>query len=94
MQPNATCTVAAGTRTLPGKASKMADVAAGSSANLCSSDEFSSDVEIEITSEEPTSMLQKLRAPKVSDLGRMRKIQCNSLEDYLEASIMLQFNHR
>ena len=52
----------------------MADVAAGSSANL---DEFSSNGEVEITSEEPTSMLQKLRAKK-------RKIQCNSLEDYLE----------
>ena len=68
---------AAGSRTLPGKASKMADVAAGSSANLCSSDEFSSDGEVQITSEEPTSMLQKLRVPKVSDLGRKRKIQCN-----------------
>ena len=87
-------TVAAGSRTLPGKASKMADVAAGSSANLCSSDEFSSDGEVEITSDMSQSMFQKLRAPKVSDRGRKRKIQCNSLEDYLEASIMLQFNHR
>ena len=52
-------TVAAGSRILPGKANKMADVAAGSSANVCSSDEFSSDGEVEITSEEPMSMLQK-----------------------------------
>ena len=89
-------TVAAGSRTPPppGKANKMADVAAASSANPCSSDEFSSDGEVEITSEEPTYMLQKLRAPKVSDLGRKRKIQCNSLEDHLETSIMLQCNHR
>ena len=85
-------TIAAGSRTLPGKARKMADVAAGSSANLCSSDEFSSDGEVKITSEEPTSMLQKLRAPKVSDLGRKRKIQCNSLS--LSLSLGLQFNHR
>ena len=82
-------TVAAGSRTHPGKASKMADVAAGFGSNLCSSDEFSNDGGVEITSEEPTSMLQKLRAPKVSDLGRKRKIQCNFLEDYLEASIMM-----
>ena len=71
----------------------MADVAAGSSANLCSSDESSSDGEVEITRDEPIYMLQKLRVPKVSDRGRKRKIQRNSLEDYLEASIMLQFKH-
>ena len=44
---------------------------------ICSSDESSSDREVEITSEEPTSMLQKLRASKVSDLCMKRYIQCN-----------------
>ena len=78
-------TVAAGSRTLPAKWPMLLLVM------VYSSDEFSSDGEVKINSEEPTSMLQKLRAPKVSDLGRNRKLQCNS---HLEASIMLQFNHR
>ena len=61
-------------------ASKMADYNASASSSINQNLSSSSDEsDVEITSEEPavTSLLQKLKAPKQSELCRKRKIQCN-----------------
>ena len=58
----------------------MADYNASASSSINQNLSSSSDEsDVEITSEEPavTSLLQKLKAPKQSELCRKRKIQCN-----------------